>query len=698
MADKKNNLDFIINGLDKLNKGDGADSVPVDDVPSSGSGNPDEVMDGVPSGDIHEEEDFDSYPDFDEDELLDDVPGDIGMEQYSGDEAESEILAAQALIEEEDASSAGEAGEEDSQPDSVGADAVPEEEADGESDFSSGNFPVGNEGDSPSGEEPAGGSGSPDGGEEGSSSDAVNPDGTESGEGDGDDPDDPYGNYDLEDYDSDFLDPEDEARELSRDPGSLSSDILFAGGDSPDSSGPDSGSDSGEDEEYEAKKKKAPEDVLEGMKKGKRKIPKLAKTKVLVILGCVTLLCMVVFNMSFLSGKGVEDEKKTEEDVMVGGYKPDFGDYQNRQYKPTAEDQKKSDLDYINRMIGDGSLDDKGKAPPPQPQPQPQPQYQQQPVSSEAVSSWTQARDSPIKYSGSGFGSRNDDRKKGVFSDIIPGMPYGDTSGASYPSPQNMTYDQYADNYVNRLQKLAGAAGGQSGQDGMWTYDRVNNGRYSQDGRYDRNAEGGQLSAIPENSLYPGTIIPAVMVSGINTDYPGNITARIISPVYDSRTGKRLLIPQGSILRGSYSSSSIGIAKVQIAWQTLIINRGGRDYMVNLGSMVGVDARGYSGIKGSLNDHFFQYVKAAGISSLFTYINSNIYSYTKAQKSATKREMIADAQDIGNRLADKLLDRALDIQPTVIVKPGTRVYVDVDKVLTLVPQDIDVPVSRYVRD
>ena len=120
--------------------------------------------------------------------------------------------------------------------------------------------------------------------------------------------------------------------------------------------------------------------------------------------------------------------------------------------------------------------------------------------------------------------------------------------------------------------------------------------------------------------------------------------------------------------------------------------------MVNLGSMVGVDARGYSGIKGSLNDHFFQYVKAAGISSLFTYINSNIYSYTKAQKSATKREMIADAQDIGNRLADKLLDRALDIQPTVIVKPGTRVYVDVDKVLTLVSQDIDVPVSRYVRD
>lgn len=221
--------------------------------------------------------------------------------------------------------------------------------------------------------------------------------------------------------------------------------------------------------------------------------------------------------------------------------------------------------------------------------------------------------------------------------------------------------------------------------------------RYSDGGRYIRDKAGGDISSIPPNSIYPGYIIPAVLVSGINTDYPGDITARVTSNVYDSRTGSVLLIPAGSILRGSYSSSSIGISRIQIAWQSLIINRDGMDYYVNLGSMVGVDSRGYSGIAGTINDHYFEYLKAAGLACLFTYINSSVYSVSKAQKNRNTAQMIDTSQEIGNKLADKLLDRSLDIAPTVTVKGGTRINVDVNRILTLQPYERDMPKSRYRR-
>ena len=113
--------------------------------------------------------------------------------------------------------------------------------------------------------------------------------------------------------------------------------------------------------------------------------------------------------------------------------------------------------------------------------------------------------------------------------------------------------------------------------------------------------------------------------------------------------------------------------------------------------MVGVDSKGYSGIKGSLNDHAFAYLKAAGISCLFTFINSNIFTVTQKQKNRTTQQMISDSQDIGNKLADKILDRALDIQPTVTVKNGTRISVDVDKILTLYPFERDMPQQKYKR-
>lgn len=407
---------------------------------------------------------------------------------------------------------------------------------------------------------------------------------------------------------------------------------------------------------------------------------KLNKKLVVIIFGVTILLSLLWFFASLKAKEKRQEElNKVEKTIDIAGYEADYGNYKERAYKPTEEDKKASDLAYAEKVL------DSKKEYTPQPQNQ-QPKkaspgaYQTQ-KNGGVSETYKAARDSPIAVASNGFG-----RKKRYLEAENSGTNSNSFSPSSFnPSMKNDYMKEYMEGMSSMTEKLGGINNSRDSH------------RWSEDGRYDKNAVGGNLTPIPENSIYPGTVLQAVLVSGINTDYPGTITARIISPIYDSKTGKNLLIPQGSTLRGSYSSSSIGVSRVQIAWQTLIINRDGLDYVVNLGSMVGVDPKGYSGIKGSLNDHAFQYVRAAGLSCLFTLINSNIFTYTNAQKNKLAQEMIADSQEIGNKLADKLMERALDIQPTVYVPNTTKINVDVDKILTLVPFKKDRVTEPYVR-
>lgn len=423
---------------------------------------------------------------------------------------------------------------------------------------------------------------------------------------------------------------------------------------------------------------------------------KMNKGMILAAIGAFFVILLLVFSL-FTSSKsaGKKHHSAVSGIAVNDGYTPDFGDYKSRSHRQTQAEKNTEDANYAQELLTGGN---RNEYVPEQKIPEYSPENYKSSVpvqkteapysaspSYSGPSRWETAMKSPLRLSSSGFGSPN--RASSVPS-------YQEYQGSIIPGIPGMAGTDAVSGYMNELQGIQNALGvpSQSSQQ-----DRINVGRYSENGRYDPSVSGGDIQMIPENSIIPGTVLHAVLISGINTDYPGPITARIIEPVYDSRTGKKLLIPQGSVLRGSYSSSSIGIAKVQIAWTTLIINRDGKNYMVNLGSMAGIDRAGYSGIGGSLNDHYFQYLKAAGISCLFTFLNSNIYAYSNAQTSATRQQMISDSQEIGNKLADRILDRALDIQPTVTVKSRTPVSVDVDKILTLVPVENDIPVKRYVR-
>jgi type IV secretion system protein VirB10 len=231
---------------------------------------------------------------------------------------------------------------------------------------------------------------------------------------------------------------------------------------------------------------------------------------------------------------------------------------------------------------------------------------------------------------------------------------------------------------MDEITRLTQASGGVPGRD---------NTRYSEAGKYNPHNSPQRLEAayLNDDCLFPGTIIHAVLISRIDTDYPGPIHARVTENVYDSMTGKNLLIPQGTVLQGNYSSSSIGVSKVQIAWESMVINYGGTAYQVSLGGMAGVDKRGRAGIAGTLDDHYFEWLKAAGAISFFTLLNSEIMYQTNGQSNPQIRELMDINQGIVNRIGDRLIERALDIQPTVRVANGTAVSVSVNTAVHLKP-------------
>jgi type IV secretion system protein VirB10 len=278
---------------------------------------------------------------------------------------------------------------------------------------------------------------------------------------------------------------------------------------------------------------------------------------------------------------------------------------------------------------------------------------------------------------------------------------YGLMAQAAVYYPQNpieninILPEEYTMQRIEEIARLTQAVGGE----GRSNVDRINNGRYSDAGNYNpNNAQAGSgLSYLNDNCLFPGTIIHAILVSRIDTDYPGPIHARVTENVYDSKTGKNLLIPQGTILQGSYSSSAIGIAKVQIAWESMVVNYAGIAYQVSLGGMAGVDKRGRAGIAGTLDDHYFEWLKAAGIVSLFSILNSEVAYQTQGQSSPQIRELMDINQGIVNNLGARLMERAMDIQPTVRVANGKAVSVSVNAPLTLRPFPAIKAEEKYVR-
>lgn len=181
--------------------------------------------------------------------------------------------------------------------------------------------------------------------------------------------------------------------------------------------------------------------------------------------------------------------------------------------------------------------------------------------------------------------------------------------------------------------------------------------------------------------LRAGFVIPASMISGINSDLPGQIIGQVSQNVYDTATGKYLIIPQGTRLVGSYSSEvAYGQSRILIAWQRLVFPDG---KAMDIGAMPGADGVGYSGLTDQVDSHYLRIFGSAflmsGITAGVAYSqNSNNNSGIYGQQNASSALSEALGQQLGNT-SSQFISKNLNISPTLEVRPGFRFNVMVVK-------------------
>jgi type IV secretion system protein VirB10 len=192
--------------------------------------------------------------------------------------------------------------------------------------------------------------------------------------------------------------------------------------------------------------------------------------------------------------------------------------------------------------------------------------------------------------------------------------------------------------------------------------------------------------ALSKYAVSAGSVIPVLLVTGINSDLPGNVVGMVNENVYDSRTGRFLLIPQGTRVLGTYSSNvSYGQKRVQVVWHRIIRPDGAS---MILDTMPGVDLSGSSGYADKVDSHLDQISGGVALSSLIT----GAAGYAGGTSSAfviTPQQRAADniAQNI-TTVTEKYVDKALAIQPTIIISAGKKVNILVNKDLIMSPYNL----------
>ncbi|WP_199258246.1 TrbI/VirB10 family protein [Paracoccus binzhouensis] len=179
--------------------------------------------------------------------------------------------------------------------------------------------------------------------------------------------------------------------------------------------------------------------------------------------------------------------------------------------------------------------------------------------------------------------------------------------------------------------------------------------------------------------LQAGAVIPAAMITGIRSDLPGQITAQVTENVYDSPTGSLLLIPQGTRIIGQYDAGvTFGQRRVLLVWNRLILPNG---RSVVLERQPGADASGYAGLEDGVDYHWWDLMKAAGLSTLLA-VGTELAT---SDEDRLIRAIRDGAQDTINQAGQQIIQRQLQVAPTLTVRPGFPVRVIVTRDLVLEP-------------
>ena len=190
----------------------------------------------------------------------------------------------------------------------------------------------------------------------------------------------------------------------------------------------------------------------------------------------------------------------------------------------------------------------------------------------------------------------------------------------------------------------------------------------------------GLMEQLSPYSLLSGTIISASLITGINSDLPGQALAQVTENAYDTVTGKYLLIPQGSRLIGRYDSEiSGGQQRVLVAWERIIRPDGSS---VQIDNLSGTDKAGYAGLSDSVDWHTGKLLKGIGLATLLGVGTELAYGGVEGSLAEAIR---GSSQSNINQAGQKIIDQSLNIPPTISIHPGWPVRVIVGKDITLKP-------------
>jgi type IV secretory pathway VirB10-like protein len=185
--------------------------------------------------------------------------------------------------------------------------------------------------------------------------------------------------------------------------------------------------------------------------------------------------------------------------------------------------------------------------------------------------------------------------------------------------------------------------------------------------------------------LMAGTVLPAVLISGINSDLPGHIIAQIRENVFDTVHGRYLLVPQGTKLLGSYDNMvSWGQDKVMLVWSRLIMPDGAT---IVLDNMPGVDTMGYSGLKDRVNNHYMKIASAILMSTFLSVGTRRLAGEVTDNDPTFAQEMTSSASADINQAGQKIVTRHLNVPPTLEIRPGFPFNVMVNKDIILRPYE-----------
>jgi type IV secretion system protein VirB10 len=182
------------------------------------------------------------------------------------------------------------------------------------------------------------------------------------------------------------------------------------------------------------------------------------------------------------------------------------------------------------------------------------------------------------------------------------------------------------------------------------------------------------------NVLQAGSVIPAALITGLRSDLPGEVTAQVTEDVYDSPTGRILLIPQGARLIGQYDAQvAFGQSRALLVWNRLIMPNG---RSIVLERQPGTDPEGYAGLEDHVDNHWGTLFEAAVLSTLLSIgseagANNNENALAQALRQGSSQGL--------SQVGEQVVGRSLNVQPTITIRPGFPVRVLVTHDLVLKP-------------